>query len=326
MSSLGCIEDILRELIEQARAEAETDPTDAHFQRLLDLAGDAAALGLGDLQTLAFRGLAAGLRALIKDGKDLCGTDPDSGRTLLERAQPWVTLASTNLAAVDPTLAADLQAALDSCGLASGVEVLSARVDVSRLASISSGRRCTQTKSTLGGHAVATFPLTLFAECPTASLQLRLTKLVDTGFTVDAVGSARKAASDFTGTATFAMTVGGPGTIEVRLESSWLTKLELSALFSARVQVGSPDGTAAHAFAVTRKERRHLERPPADARPGGPRGRPLHHPGHRERHPAAEELRAAGAGNHRYRPAGDREVRRRRVGRDLSHRRGCGRA
>jgi hypothetical protein len=111
-----CLHDMLEELIEQARAEAQTDPTAQHLERLLDLSAEAGTRDLDDLKTLAYQGLAAALRSLLAEGEQLCQTDPEVGRVLLERARQFETTDSEPLAAVDPTLGNDIGDALNDCG------------------------------------------------------------------------------------------------------------------------------------------------------------------------------------------------------------------
>jgi hypothetical protein len=130
-----CVGHVLRALIETDGAAALADRAfDTTIARMLELASRAQQLGFGDLETLALSKVEAAMRIisqrLLGNVEEARGTDQedvvvDQARAALEGALSFVTTTGAAVLSVAPTLAADLQAALDSLSsTAMGVRIL----------------------------------------------------------------------------------------------------------------------------------------------------------------------------------------------------------
>ncbi len=120
----GCMEQILRALIERDGAAAIADPSySTTLPRILELANRAQQLGFAELETLALRKVDAAMRVisqrLLGNVQQARGTDQeqavtDQSRTGLEGALSFVQTSGAAVLTVAPTLDDDLQAAIES--------------------------------------------------------------------------------------------------------------------------------------------------------------------------------------------------------------------
>lgn len=251
----GCVEAVLRALIEREGNRALLDPSDANLQRLLDLAARAQQLGFQTLETLGLEQIELAMRELSRrvlgQVDTARATDQEAAviqqaKDQLQGAIDFVTTTGAAVLTVAPTLDDDLQRALDSLG-----EVMSMRlVGTNNCLRISpSDPSQNQFKVCIPDGSTPPFSASL--QSADGTMQLSVTKPQPNVLAFD--GSMAAVRIGGTGQLSIDLTFSRPGTLMTEVNPSfWLGGSGVTFYFGPGIFLCQPDPSRPGCLATSR--------------------------------------------------------------------------